>query len=255
MGDVLDPRAASGFTSAADYYARGRPCYPEAAGDVLVRELSLRSDSVVVDLAAGTGQVARALRERVAAVVAVEPVAKMRAELARLLPEVRVLGGVAEALPLAGESVDAVVVGEAFHWFDVALAAEEIARVLRRGGGLGLLWNVATWTEQDTPWLGRFRALVAHHKQAAGDYPAGDSQWRTQLERSECFAQLDHHTAEHRQHLQPSEFISHVRSWSWVANLRSAVRERLVAEVGALVHDEPEITIPYRTDIYWTRRR
>lgn len=252
---MLDPRAASGFTSAANYYARGRPCYPEAAGDVLVRELSLRGDSVVVDLAAGTGQVASALRTRVAAVVAVEPVAQMRAELARLLPEVSVLAGVAESLPLAGESVDAVVVGEAFHWFDVALAAGEIARVLRPGTGLGLLWNMATWTEQDTPWLGRFRALVAHHKQAAGAYPAGDGQWRAQLERTACFTQVDHHATEHRQHLQPGEFIAHVCSWSWVANLPSTVRARLIAEIGALVRDEPEITIPYRTDIYWTRRQ
>lgn len=254
MGRVLDPRAASGFTAAEDY-VRGRPSYPDAVWEVLGQALSLRDDSVVVDLAAGTGQVAKALRARAGVVVAVEPVAGMRAELAKPRQEVRVLGGVAEALPLAGESVDAVVVGEAFHWFDVALAAREIARVLRPGGGLGLLWNVATWTEQDTPWLGEFRALVAHHKQAAGAYPAGDGQWRAQLERTERFEQLRGDTTEHRQWLQPREFLAQVNSWSWVTNLPSTVRERLLTEVDALVHDEHEITIPYRTDIYWTPRR
>lgn len=251
---MLDPRAASGFTSAVDY-ARTRPTYPGAAWDVLSGELSLCGDTIAVDLAAGTGQVAAALRERVGAVIAVEPVAEMRAELARRLAEVAVVGGVAEALPLADESVDAVVVGEAFHWFDVAVAAGEIGRVLRPGGGLGLLWNVATWTEQDTPWLGAFRALVAHHKQAAGPYPAGDGQWRRRLERTEVFERLRDVATEHRQRLQPADFLTQVCSWSWVANLPTAVRERLVNDIEALVHEEHEIDVPYRTDVYWARRR
>lgn len=236
-------------------YARGRPIYPEAAWDALSRELSLRGDSIVVDLAAGTGQVAVGLRERVGAVIAVEPAAEMRAELASRLPGVAVLDGLAEAVPLDDESVDAVVVGEAFHWFDVTVAAGEIARVLCPGGGLGLLWNVATWTEQDTPWLGSFRALVAHHKQAAGAYPAGDGRWRAHLERTELFEQLREVTTEHHQRLHPAAFVAQVASWSWVANLAITVRERLLNDVEALVHDYGEIDIPYRTDVYWTRRR
>ena len=96
----------------------------------------------MLDLAAGTGKLTQAIVAAGASVVAVEPLEGMREQLQAALPEVPALDGSAEQIPLEDASVDAVLVGQAFHWFDHARALDEIARVLRPGGVLGLLWNV-----------------------------------------------------------------------------------------------------------------
>ena len=95
----------------------------------------------VLDLGAGTGKLTRSLAARGLEVVAVEPLAEMRAKLAAALPEVRALEGTAEAIPLADDSVDAITVAQAWHWVDPERATAEAARVLRPGGTLGLIWN------------------------------------------------------------------------------------------------------------------
>ena len=92
-----------------------------------------------VDVGAGTGKLTRALSGSGATLIAVEPVAEMRAVLERELPEVRALESTAESLPLDDASVDAVVVGQAFHWFDAPAALTEFRRVLGEGGRLGLV--------------------------------------------------------------------------------------------------------------------
>jgi ubiquinone/menaquinone biosynthesis C-methylase UbiE len=125
----VDRRAASGFASIADAYERGRPSYPCGAIERIISGLRLSAASSVIDLAAGTGQLSRLLHTRVRRTLAVEPVAAMRAKIAAALPDVAVIEGTAEAIPLGQHEVDAVVVGEAFHWFRTAAATAEIARV------------------------------------------------------------------------------------------------------------------------------
>src|SRR5262245_46534810 len=110
MNSELHEAAARGFSSAAASYDEGRPTYPSAAGAMLARELHLDTRSVVLDLAAGTGKLTALLMGTGASVVAVEPVAEMRAILEGALPGARALPGTAEAIPLAAGSVDAVVV-------------------------------------------------------------------------------------------------------------------------------------------------
>lgn len=112
---TVDPRAAAGFAEAADAYQRGRPSYPAPAIEAIVEALDLGETSTVLDLAAGTGKLCALLHSRVGEVIAVEPVAAMRAKLAADLPDVLALNGMAEAIPLPDQSVDAVLVGEAFH--------------------------------------------------------------------------------------------------------------------------------------------
>jgi ubiquinone/menaquinone biosynthesis C-methylase UbiE len=250
----VDPRAASGFAGAADAYRRGRPSYPAQAITAVVEAFDLSGTSTVLDLAAGTGQLARLLRPRVGNVIAVEPAAAMRDQLTADVPGVVALDGTAEAIPLGDHAVDAVVVGEAFHWFRTAEAAREIARVLTQEGGLALLWNVPTWTIEDTPWLDAFRQIVAGHRRAAGGYPAGDGSWRERLEQTSLFAPITHVQATHIQHLSCDDFVAQVASWSWIANLPNAERLAVLASVRELVREHPEISIPYRTDLYWTRR-
>jgi len=127
----------------AETYARTRPPYAREAIDRASLELGLTRDATVLDLAAGTGNLTRSLRDAFAHVVAVEPDDGMRAQF-----DGEVRPGSAEAIPLPDASVDAVFVGEAFHWFDAARALEEIRRV---GSGLAVL--ARSWGETEQPGL------------------------------------------------------------------------------------------------------
>jgi SAM-dependent methyltransferase len=128
---------ATSFGSIAESYDRVRPGPPADALDWLVPA----GCEVAVDLAAGTGLFTRALEGRAERVIAVEPDERMRAVLARRSPGVRVIEGWGEAMPLPDASADAVFVSTAWHWFDPERAVPEIARVLRDGGRLGVLWT------------------------------------------------------------------------------------------------------------------
>jgi len=135
----LDMALASSFGAAAVAYADHRPDYSPAA----VRwALEPAPGPRVLDLGAGTGKLTGTLVELGADVIAVEPDPAMLTELRRALPAVRSLPGSAEAIPLPDASVDAVLAGNALHWFDMAVAGHEIARVLAPGGILAGLWNV-----------------------------------------------------------------------------------------------------------------
>ena len=127
---------ATSFGEVADDYDRLRPGPPGDALDWLVPP----NCQVGVDLAAGTGLFTRALRQRVPEVIAVEPDDRMRAVLAARSPEVLAVAGRGEAIPLPDASADAVFVSSAWHWFDPELAVPEIARVLRDGGRLSVIW-------------------------------------------------------------------------------------------------------------------
>src|ERR1043165_8856587 len=165
-------RLSSSFGAAAAAYAEHRPDY---ARDAVRWALEAAPGRRVLDLGAGTGKLTAVLAGLGAAVVAVEPAPEMLAQLRLDVPGVRALPGSAESIPLPDGSVDAVVAGNAMHWFDMAVAGPEIARVLAPGGVLAGLWNVlddrvewitglasvggdASIGERDT--LGRWRAAT-----------------------------------------------------------------------------------------------
>ncbi|HEY6746892.1 MAG TPA: class I SAM-dependent methyltransferase [Mycobacteriales bacterium] len=129
----------SSFGHAASAYAEHRPDYARAA---VAWAVAAAPGSRVLDLGAGTGKLTAMLAELGAEVVAVEPDPAMLAELRRALPGVRAVAGSAEAIPLPDGSVDAVLAGNAMHWFDLAVAGPEITRVLAPAGVLAGLWNV-----------------------------------------------------------------------------------------------------------------
>ena len=130
---MVHPAAATGFARSVEAYERARPDYPPEAIAWLAQELDLRAGRTVVDLAAGSGKLTRPLAALGCEVIAIEPVAEMRAAIG---PTARALDGTAEAMPLPDDSADVVTVGQAFHWFDGPVALAEIERVLRPGGAL-----------------------------------------------------------------------------------------------------------------------
>jgi SAM-dependent methyltransferase len=127
-------------------YDELRPSYAPEAVEWVAQRGSLREGSIVVDLAAGTGQLSRRFADLGVDLVAVEPATNMRAVLEERLPAIRVVDGTAEELPFPGGSVDAVVVGNAFHHFERRTAFAEIHRILRPGGVLALFW---AWPLED----------------------------------------------------------------------------------------------------------
>ncbi|HEY0118391.1 MAG TPA: class I SAM-dependent methyltransferase [Cellulomonas sp.] len=155
------------FSRGAQEYAASRPGYPATAVDWAV-PAGTRS---VLDLAAGTGKLTAALVARGLEVTAVEPSDQMRAILAADLPTVRVLPGTAEATGLPDDAVDAVTVAQAWHWFDAAAATREVARVLRPGGHLTVLWNVR---DDHEPWVAEFTRIVHRGDASPVHYRAPD---------------------------------------------------------------------------------
>ena len=132
----------SSFGAAAAAYAEHRPGYAEAAVRWALEPVRDRQPVRVADIGAGTGKLTATLAGLGAEVTAVEPDPQMLAELRRAMPAVRSVPGSAEQIPLPDASLDAVLAGQAMHWFDMDRALPEIARVLRPGGVLAGLWNV-----------------------------------------------------------------------------------------------------------------
>ena len=242
---ALHPAAEQGFARAAGEYRRGRPGYPAAAIQYLAERLGLRPGRTVVDLAAGTGALTRPLLERGCEVVAVEPVAEMRAELPL---EARALDGTAERMPLPDGAADAVTVAQAFHWFDGDAALREIHRVLRPGGTLALLWNKRVLED---PVNQAIEELVAPHRAST---PSHRGDWRRTFERTALFGALEESRFTN-EHVQDADGLAdRVASISFIASLPADEREQTVAAARELAADGP-VTVPYRTEVFVSDRR
>jgi ubiquinone/menaquinone biosynthesis C-methylase UbiE len=253
----LDPLSERAFGARADEYERRRAGWPAEAVERALRGVGAGSDAVVVDLAAGTGKLTRELVPRVRRVVAVEPSDDMRGVLRERVPEAEAMAGTADAIPLEDASADAVVVGEAFHWFCTPEAVTEIARVVRPGGGLALLWNAHDFGGD--PWVRAMGELLTERR-APGVTPINRKQtglWREAFEGSP-FTPLEHFQTRHEQRTDVDGLVAHIATWSFVGALDDGPRAELVRDLAELLrreHPSPnDVAIPYRTDVYWTRR-
>lgn len=251
-----DP-AVRGFDRAADTYERARPDYPAAAVRHLAHRLGLGPGRTVVELGSGTGKFTRALAASGVARVAIEPTAGMRAVFRRALPEVAVLDGTAEAIPLPDRFADAVVSAQAFHWFRTGPALREIRRVLRPGGGLGLVWNTR---DETVGWSRGLSEIIAPFR---GRTPTSrDRDWTDAFASGRSgFSPLAYRAFRHGQSGTPALFVDRVLSISVIAALPASRRRAVAARVRALLARDPEtrgrgrIVLPYRTDVYCSYRR
>jgi ubiquinone/menaquinone biosynthesis C-methylase UbiE len=246
VSELQHPESRS-FEQVADLYERWRPEYPPDAVAWLAERLGLTAGRTVLDLGAGTGKLTRALVDTGANVIAVEPGEAMLAELRRALPGVEPLRGAAESIPLPDSSVDAITVGQAFHWFRHDEALPELHRVLRAGGSVALIWNSR---DQDDPLQREISALIA--PLAGGRAVAGDTS--RLLEQSPLFGPLEERRFHFAQQLEAESLVGRIASISFVvaapaetrAEIERTLRELVAARGGS-------VALPYVTDVYVSR--
>ncbi len=237
------------FGAAADHYEAARPDYPFEAVAWMLEKLPHGSRRIA-DVGAGTGKLTRVLVEAPdAEVVAIDPDAAMLAKLRETVPGVPTFVGTAEALPLPDASVDAIVLGQAWHWVDAAAASAEIGRALRAGGTLGLIWNTR---DNRVDWVRRLTEIM--HSSAAeelldqagpvvtepfGALEAERWEWGRPMTREQL-----HTMADSRSHLIAADKGTR-------AEIHAGM-DALFDELG--VHGEGTIDVPYVTRAFRARR-
>jgi len=245
--------AEEGYAAVGATYEHGRPEYAPDAVAYLLQRLGVghaTPDQRVVDLAAGTGKFTRALLNAGVTPVAVEPVAHMRETLARTVT-LDICSGSAEDLPFDDHSVDAVLVAQAFHWFDGPVALTEIHRVLKPVGGLGLVWN---GQDRSIDWV---EAIWREVDARRDDTPhAWSYQWKEAFEQTKAFTALTSATFLHDHHTDRDGLVARVTSISFIARGSQASRDALVAHVHKVCDDAglPEyFVLPYNCFVHWCR--
>ncbi|MBC2932455.1 class I SAM-dependent methyltransferase [Nocardioides sp. zg-1228] len=230
---------ARSFGPVAEAYDRGRPSYPAEA----VAWLAGGDAKVVLELAAGTGKLTRQLVDQGHAVFATEPDEAMLEVLRARVPEVSAKVAAAESLPANDRSVDVVVVGQAFHWFDHEAALSEAARVLKPGGHLALVWNSR---DERIPWVRRLGDLLG--RQDLDTSSAGH------LVQSELFGFVEEATFKQWQEVNRETILDLARSRSSFAAMEPDEREHNLARVRAFYDDYGRgmdgMQIPYVTRCY-----
>ncbi|MFF6815544.1 class I SAM-dependent methyltransferase [Streptomyces sp. NPDC012403] len=249
---------ASSFGSAAVEYAEHRPDYARAA----VRwALEPAPGPRVLDLGAGTGKLTATLLAPGARVIAVEPDPAMLAELRRSLPAVRALRGSAEAIPLPDASVDAVLAGNAMHWFDMTVAGPEIARVLAPSGILAGLWNVM---DDRAEWVAGLARVSGSAAVGPRDTPTG---WRAETADAHLpgngaaalFGSPEQAEFPHGQRRTADSLVATLATRAGVLVMPEHEREATLDRIRAFLANRPEtargeFTLPMLTGVLRVRR-
>lgn len=247
MSDPTQAEAAerllhgSSFGAAAAAYAEHRPDYAEAAVRWALEPVWSRRPLRVVDLGAGTGKLTATLLRLGAEVTAVEPDQNMLAELRRELPSVRSVPGRAEEIPLPDGSVDAVLAGQAMHWFDLDRALPEIARVLTPDGVLAGLWNV---DDDRVGWVAEFAEMSKRRASITllrwRDGGAQSRQERILADGSGLFHAGQTSEFEHGQARTADSLLATIATHSNFLVMEEPERTRLLAQVRDFLQARPE---------------
>jgi SAM-dependent methyltransferase len=240
--------AADGYAVSAATYVNGRPDYPQEVDDWLCGDLALSKHKIAIDLGAGTGKFLPHLRRTNATIVAVEPVPAMLAQLVHRYPEIEAKQGSAERIPFADASVDAIICAQSFHWFANQSALNEIRRVLKLGGTLGLIWNLR---DESVQWVAALRAVFDAHE---GDAPRYHTHAWRRLFPANGFGPFCERRFPHGHTGSPEHvIIDRVLSTSFIAALPTSERHGVAAQVRQLIATTPdlagksEVTMPYVT--------
>jgi SAM-dependent methyltransferase len=253
---ALRRRRGSSFGAAAEAYAEHRPGYAEAAVRWAVEPVADRTPLRVLDLAAGTGKLTATIAGMGAEVTAVEPDQDMLAELRRRLPEIRSLDGRAEEIPLPDSSLDAVLVGQAMHWFDLDRAMPEIARVLTPGGVVAGLWNV---DDDRVPWVAELAGISKNkanptllswregvgesrlaHLATAGSGPEDAGHPGTGGDLRRLFHSPEQREFENGQPRIADSLLATIATHSNLLVMEEPERARLLARIRDFLHTRPE---------------
>ncbi len=247
--------AQQGFSTQAVTYAQGRPDYPRQLTGWLADTLHIDALSSVIDLGAGTGKFTRLLSTLAPTLIAVEPVAAMGAQLTKLLPDVRLVNGTAQSIPLPAASADAVVCAQAFHWFSTEAALAEIHRVLKPGGRLGLVWNVR---DESVDWVAAITDIITPYEGETPRFHTG--RWREAFT-GEYFSEPEMTCFPYSHVGSPQEVImDRFLSVSFIAALPEASKAVVTAQLQALIDTHPSlkgrdtVAFPYQTQAYVCHR-
>jgi len=240
---------STSFGAAAGAYESGRPDYPREAIDWML-EPALRPDHAprVADVGAGTGKLTRTIVEAGAEVVAIDPDPEMLAALRAHVHGVPTFVGTAERMPLPDASVDAVLLGQAWHWVDPERGAAEASRALRSGGVLGLVWNIR---DESASWVARLSAAM--HGSHAEEMLAGDG-----VRVGAPFGEVERRVWRWTRTVGRAAFLDMVASRSSVITAAEPDRARILAAVEALFDENRRVDgrgrevvdIPYRTEAF-----
>lgn len=230
-----NPQRSLSFGVQAAAYERGRPSYPPEAIDWLL-PTGARD---VLDLGAGTGKLTVRLVERGLNVTAVDPIPEMLEVLSTSLPDTPALLGTAEEIPLPDNSVDSVLVAQAWHWFDPERAIKEVTRVLRPGGRLGLVWNTR---DERLGWVKDLGRIVGR-----------DEPYDREPSLPDQFVDVARRQVEWTSYLTPQALIDLVASRSYCITSPADVRNRTLGSVRELLATHPALAnstglaLPYVT--------
>jgi SAM-dependent methyltransferase len=243
----LHPNTA-GFTGqAAQDYDAARGTYPPE----VIEAIGLDPGSRVLDLGAGTGLLSQGLAAAGHDVIAVEPLADMRAQLADKLGPENALEGTAEAIPLPDQSADAATAAESFHWFKPDAAAAELHRVVRPGGLVALIWRWPEWNHS-TEWVAKVVAEVLPLR--GDDHPAfTPDRGRDGFARHGGFSPIELTELRYPQTTDRQGYLDWVRSWSFISKIPVPEREALLDRLRPLIPDTP-LDVSVRVEL-WTGRR
>jgi ubiquinone/menaquinone biosynthesis C-methylase UbiE len=223
----------------AESYERRRPTYKRELVAWIVERLGIEPGKTVVDVGAGTGKLTRQLVPTGARLIAVEPLEEMRAQLEAAVPGVEALAGSAEALPLEDASADAITVASAVHWFDLGRALPEFHRVLKPGGGLGV---VGQGRALDQPLQAAVQKIIGRYLPDESEFGL----WRAEVEASGLFGPLETIESSFEQLFDAEGFAERIGTISYVARLTGDERAEVLERVRELGEAQPETPFPFR---------
>ncbi|ORZ14059.1 S-adenosyl-L-methionine-dependent methyltransferase [Absidia repens] len=255
--------ASNGFQNGSDLYALSRPKYPLEAIEYI--KTIVPENSKILDLAAGTGIMTKLLVDAHYQVAAVEPVAGMRDQLRQTVPGVTVTDGTSWDTALPSESQDAIIIAQAFHWFDDLKTLQEMHRILKPNGKLLLIWNLEC--KKNSRWVQELRDLYEVYDAEVPQYRKNNWKkvWQTQDAQALFNTPLQYQHFDYNMPTTRDNVFKRILSKSYIAVLPKEEQARLEKKVNAIL-DDPELGFvadpvtgqfiyPHDTDLFWAQKK